>query len=47
MNDAGAIILFFGVVFALMNIRQRIAIGSVRGTAGPVMIVVGAIMLCS
>ncbi len=47
MNEAGAIILFFGVVFALLNIRQRIAIGSVRGAAGPVMVVVGAIMLYS
>lgn len=45
MQAAGAIILFFGIVFALQGIRQRVAVGSIHGAAGPVMIIVGAIML--
>ncbi len=47
MNDAGAIILAFGSVFTLMGIKQKLSVGSVQGAAGPVMVVVGAILLMS
>ena len=45
MKDAGAIILAFGVVLLGLKFRGGLRIGNISGAAGPVMIVVGAIMM--
>ena len=45
MEAAGAVILVFGVVITMQKIRQRISVGGISGAAGPVMIIVGSLML--
>ncbi len=46
MSEAGAVILVFGVILTFGNFRrtQSLRVGNVSGAAGPVMIVVGAIL---
>ncbi len=46
MEAAGAVILVFGIVITMQNFfRQQISIGGISGAAGPVMIIVGSLML--
>ncbi len=46
MKDAGAIILAFGIIFTVAQYKLHLGIGAISGAAGPVMVVVGALMLC-
>ena len=45
MEDAGAVILAFGFIITILNFRQQISVGGISGAAGPVMIIVGSLML--
>jgi hypothetical protein len=45
MKDAGAIILAFGFILCVTGFAGKLRIGKISGTAGPVMIVVGALMM--
>ena len=48
MKDAGAIVLVFGIALAFgTNFKGGLRVGNISGVAGPVMIIVGAIMMFS